>query len=232
MNEYESFVKEHAIKEIDLNYRTPFRCKQCGDCCRHVPKSIQLDSIDAYRIAQYLRAQGDPAASMETVYSEYAEPVMLDMLPAFMLKSKGVQEECVFLDGCKCSIHPVKPHVCKLHPFSVVPAYTENSLLYFICREQPHHFRGNTVSAGEWMKQNLRLEDREFFLAQNRTTLGVASLLRAVNAESELYWEKVLPVLLHYLYFAFRLDLPFMPQYWENHRRLTNELTRISTSAK
>lgn len=39
--------------------RFPFRCRMCGACCRHVRESVPLESLDAFRLAKYLRDKGE-----------------------------------------------------------------------------------------------------------------------------------------------------------------------------
>lgn len=228
-NDYDAFLKEHRIQEISMTYQTEFHCSQCGECCRHVAHSIQMDSIDAYRIAQFLRKECGKRYTMEMVYSEFAEPILLEVLPVFMLKSKGVQDECVFLDGGKCSIHSANPHICHLYPFDVVPNFGANNLLYSICREKQHHFKGQVVSAETWMRKNLRVEDREFLIAQNKTLRSLVPLISILNTIDEAHQDETLSALLYYLYYNFDVEQPFLPQYWQNHHVLTRQLILIAS---
>ena len=35
-------------KEVKLSDRVRFRCKRCGECCRHVAQTVVIEPIDAY----------------------------------------------------------------------------------------------------------------------------------------------------------------------------------------
>mgnify|MGYP000616960513 CR=1 FL=1 len=55
----------------------PFRCQMCGACCRHVKESVPIDSLDAFRLARFLRNKDKRIRSMDDVLELYAEHVLL-----------------------------------------------------------------------------------------------------------------------------------------------------------
>ena len=48
------------VKAVSLNEQVRFRCQLCGGCCHYVKDSIMLDPMDIYRLARFLREQGEP----------------------------------------------------------------------------------------------------------------------------------------------------------------------------
>jgi Fe-S-cluster containining protein len=81
-----------------------FECKKCGDCCRGYGGTY-LTEQDIQRIAEYIHM--DP----ETFISKYCS--FSGETPVIAQKNGGY---CVFWDEL-CSIHPVKPRMCKQWPF-------------------------------------------------------------------------------------------------------------------
>ena len=75
-----------------------FNCTCCGDCCRHVARSVMLEPYDLYRIAKALRQTGHAIQGIEDVIMEYAEIQTLGDVryPVFMLKTRGPKDNMLF----------------------------------------------------------------------------------------------------------------------------------------
>jgi len=81
-----------------------FQCKRCGDCCRGFGGTyVSADEIRA--IAAHLRM--DP----QEFIARHCQPSGGKLVVA-----QGAGGYCTFWDGA-CSIHPVKPRMCRLWPF-------------------------------------------------------------------------------------------------------------------
>lgn len=82
-----------------------FQCRQCGECCEGkggifpTPGEIEL-------IAQYLKLP------VTEVRENFLEPTPLGL--AVRNKPAG---GCIFNEGGRCWIHPVKPRICRDWPF-------------------------------------------------------------------------------------------------------------------
>lgn len=87
------------IKPVDI-----FKCKKCGSCCKGfggtyvTPENIQ-------EIADYINETPD------TVLNKYCQ--MSGKRPVLAVDENGW---CVFYEDL-CTIHPVKPAMCKAWPF-------------------------------------------------------------------------------------------------------------------
>lgn len=138
-------MKEFMMKMVPVDPRDhfPFQCQQCGACCRHVRESVPLESLDAFRLAKYLRDRGEPIRCMDDVLARYAIPVLLHEsgYTVFMLSTVGPDDACIFLKDNQCTIHAAKPRACRTYPISVGPAMAGGFEAY-LSMEQTHHFNG------------------------------------------------------------------------------------------
>ncbi len=73
------------IHPLEWNERISFECSGCGACCRHVKESVPLESLDAFRLASYLKKQGHPVTCMDDVLCQYADPVPINRMRLFSL---------------------------------------------------------------------------------------------------------------------------------------------------
>ena len=88
----------------DLNAEDLFRCTCCGDCCRGFGGTY-VSRHDIAVIAAFLST--DPAEVLEHCCHRSGERYLLAQ------RSDGY---CIFWDRV-CSIHPVKPRMCRRWPF-------------------------------------------------------------------------------------------------------------------
>ena len=89
-----------------MKTQTFFECQQCGDCCKGYG-GVFVTPEDIYAIADYLRT--DRGHFVEN-YCQMSgtKPVI----------AQGPDGYCIFWDNSKqCTIHPVKPLMCRKWPF-------------------------------------------------------------------------------------------------------------------
>ncbi len=94
---------------MDAEYQTGndiFQCRLCGECCRGFGGTyVSKDDIKA--IARFIKTDPD------TFIKEYCD--MAGSRPVLTLGKDG---RCVFFDqNEQCTIHPVKPYMCRAWPF-------------------------------------------------------------------------------------------------------------------
>jgi len=81
-----------------------FSCKKCGDCCKGYGGTfVTAEDIEA--IAAYIKM--DP----ERFVADYC-----DMSGGKPVLAQGENGYCIFWDEV-CTIHPVKPRMCRAWPF-------------------------------------------------------------------------------------------------------------------
>lgn len=78
-------VSVHAKDCVD------YQCRRCGQCCRHIKDAVMVESMDAYRLANYLRGCDPNICTIDDVLTRYCEPMPLtqECFPIFMLKTTG-----------------------------------------------------------------------------------------------------------------------------------------------
>lgn len=214
------------VKPVAPSERVGFRCIRCGACCRHLRESVPLNSLDAFRLAKHLQAQGEPIDCLDSVFARFAEPVPLHESGYFvyMLKTAGSDDACIFLQNNCCTIQPAKPSACRLYPFVVEPRGMEQ-YTYLLSMENPHHFKGGQVQVKQWMKENFPKEDREFLTIDIGMAPDIARLLMKIpEAERKRAWA----LFLWYKYADFDLDKPFLKQYRQNMTKLLAGLSQIT----
>ncbi len=86
-----------AVKSIRLySRRDRFKCMMCGTCCRF--KHIQLTSEDIIRL--------EAAGKKDFFKNQNGEKSL-----------KRVRGRCVFVKDDKCTVHEIRPTVCRSFPF-------------------------------------------------------------------------------------------------------------------
>jgi uncharacterized protein len=87
-----------------------FQCKQCGSCCKS-DSMIPLTLDDVFRIADFLDLEPDE------FFIRYCTEVGIgNSVPmAYLRRDNG----CPFLEDGLCSVHFVKPLLCKYMPSTI-----------------------------------------------------------------------------------------------------------------
>lgn len=94
----------HSKQKSEVRPEDIFQCKMCGDCCKGFGGTyVTTDEIK--KIANYLKID------FNSFIKRYCQVTRTGTIVS--QKSDGY---CIFWDK-KCSIHPVKPHMCKAWPF-------------------------------------------------------------------------------------------------------------------
>lgn len=211
---------------VQSSQHIPFHCSGCSKCCHHVRESVPLESLDLFRLAQYLKKQGVPVRGTDDVIERFAKPAMLDECGYFVLflRVNGPDDACIFLNGNRCSIHSVKPRACRMYPFVVDPQ-EDGSFKFLLSKEYEHHFCGTKVHVRTWVKKYFTAEDRAFLQMDMGSAKKIAKLLHRIPEE------KKTTALLHFLrykYSEFDLDKPFLDQYRRNEQKLLLVLRKMA----
>jgi Fe-S-cluster containining protein len=86
-----------------------YNCKKCGECCHKYPVSLEDDEL-----LVLLKKYGN------RVFELLDEGVLNNVL----------KPPCGYFKNKECSIHEIKPNVCKLYPFSLSRG---NIIVLFFC---------------------------------------------------------------------------------------------------
>ena len=101
--------KKQWNNDMASEYQTAddiFECKLCGDCCKGFGGTY-VSGADIEKIAAFIDADAKKFTAM------YCDPSG----SRFVL-TRGEDGCCIFFDKEKqCTIHPVKPYMCRAWPF-------------------------------------------------------------------------------------------------------------------
>lgn len=85
-----------------------FECTGCGQCCTGSPGYVWISEEDIHAISNYLDI------SIEDFIKLYVRKVE----NRYSLKEKNDSSyDCIFLEGKRCSIYPVRPVQCSTYPW-------------------------------------------------------------------------------------------------------------------
>lgn len=221
-------MKEFLMKMVPVaaSDRFPFQCRRCGACCRHVRQSVPLETLDAFRLATYLRDRGEPINCIDDVLARYTEPVLLHEsgYTVFMLKVVGPEDACVFLQDNRCTIYEVNPRACRTYPISVGPD-GHGGYEQYLSMELPQHFHGPQMSVKKWVQKRCSSQDREFWELDVGSARELAQLLERIPQERK---ARAMFLFLLYRYSDFDLDKAFIPQFRNNTEKLLEALRTIA----
>ena len=217
--------EQPVVRKLRPKDSVPFQCRRCGSCCRHLRGQLMVESLDAYRLANYLRTHGRPDIEMLDIINDYTEPDILPgNYPIFMMTVQGPDHACVFLKEGACSVYPARPRACRLYPFTVDIGKRGRDFLWYQCLDRPFHFSDGKVTVKDWFYQNFSKEDRTFVLQEWKSVPEMGKLLRDLDG-SALDTAHLDIILLRYSYFD--LEQPFLPQYKRNTDELLLRLRQL-----
>lgn len=213
---------------VRLKDHVTYQCHQCGQCCRHIEYGVMVESIDAYRIANYLKGRDAKVNTIDDVLSLYCDPIPLieNCFPIFMMKTAGPDAACVFLKDGRCGIYEARPRTCRIYPFSMGPGERGRDFEYCLCfdNNQQYHFSGGKISVKDWFYHNVSREEKEYLKLEYAAVEEMGKLMRSIPAE---VCEHLLFQILYYRYYHFDLEQPFLPQYQRNTSQLLEKLREI-----
>ncbi len=212
---------------VSLHDRIPFHCTCCGECCRHVRQSVPVESLDAFRLARFLRETDEEIVCMDDFIERYTELALMDECGYFMLMLKvaGTDDACIFLKENRCAVHAAKPRTCRIYPF-VAGIGDDGRPEYLVSREKTHHFKGSTVHVKTWTKRRFTEEDQTFLQMDLGSALDIARLMRRVP---ETHRQQAMFLFWRYKYSDFDLEQPFLDQYAKNLLKLKAALSFLAS---
>jgi len=88
-----------------MSYKKIFDCQQCGECCKGFGGTY-ISPEDIQAIADYIKIPS------KKFLSQYCRPSGSKTVIA-----QGEDDYCIFCKDKICTIHPVKPRMCRQWPF-------------------------------------------------------------------------------------------------------------------
>lgn len=204
-----------------------FHCQQCSRCCRHVKDSVMVTPLDAFYLTRFFSAKGRPYTDILELYTQFCEPIVLteEGYSIFVLKSKGPEDACIFLEGNRCTVYGAHPYTCRLYPFTVEYGHNGRGFAYFLCTELPHHWTGGRIHVVNWLRDHFTREDKEYIKAE---TAFIPLLGNAIRSLPEAKRDRLVPLMVYHLYSGYDLNQPFLPQYQAHTKRLLHTIENFS----
>ncbi|MDR1881882.1 MAG: YkgJ family cysteine cluster protein [Prevotella sp.] len=94
---------DKIVHRLHREIATAIDCKQCANCCMELTPEVQPEEIE-----QFARLDG---ISIEEYQNQYCEK---DEYGDIAFKNKP----CRYLDGKVCSIYEIRPHECRMYPYT------------------------------------------------------------------------------------------------------------------
>ena len=212
--------RDYQHRRLDQNFLTKdssflFRCTECGECCRNVPKEdkILLSPVDLYRAARCLDIE------IQDVLAGYCDmiPGGESMLPLVILKER-LDGSCSFLKKGKCAIHEAKPLACALFPLGRV------AFLNDVTGEQEFHYyleefdcaaqRDTEVRVQDWLDR-FDIETYDECVRLYKRLGGVCSRLMH-EAETVEQKQEMFQTAFFLMYVKYDRNQPLQPQIEQN----------------
>ena len=138
-------------------------CDGCGDCCRCMGDTIELDPYDAFQLTYGLGKDFASLIGPVVGLHENGGMVLPFMqtrpIPEEEQRARGMHfadgqepEECIFLsaDG-RCQIHGFRPGICRLFPLGRQYAEDGRSQCYFMVEEVTCDYPKTKVRIDKWL---------------------------------------------------------------------------------
>ena len=196
----------NEIQPVRPKDQFTFSCRQCGACCRNIEGCVMVESLDAYRLARYLRTKGEPIEGIEDFLFRYCEPEPLteEGFPIYMLKTKAPNGPCIFLMDGRCSVYPARTRTCRIYPLTVGPGERGRDFEYCLCLDRHRsHFTGSRVSVKDWLYQNFKREDKEYVKREYEIATELGKLMRAIDPDMR---QGIVFKVIYYRYYNFDLE--------------------------
>lgn len=121
-------------------------CKGCSECCRGMSDSIVLDPYDVHRLTGFLNQ------SFENLIGNGIALQVVDSLVLPVIDMNNDRQQCVFLnEQGRCSVHPVRPGICRLFPLGRI--YEEDGFSYFLQTDQCPAKSKTKVKIKKWLEE-------------------------------------------------------------------------------
>lgn len=222
-------IEELQEKSLGLDDTFPFHCRSCGKCCRH-RYDISLSAFDLYRIAQFF---GRPTRD---IIDRYCIFHIEGGVPIVYLKANPATGDCPFLRQKKCSVHSVKPSVCRLFPLGrtfLTPSLDMSKLdevkIGFLVME---NVNCNAKDRVQSIRQWIGLEGTEEYMTAARDWCVQCTAIREILARVFGFvqgenLEAMHMLIATRLYLNYDTSRPFAQQFQDNIKLLMDDFSTL-----
>lgn len=148
-----------TYRENDMVKADTAGCEGCFKCCTGMGKSIILDPFDVWMLKCF---SGDERLTFEQLMA--TGKLELNMVDGLILPnlSMGKDDKCSFLDDFgRCSIHDVRPSICRLFPLGRV--YDDSGdFSYFLQSDECIKDNKTKIKVKKWIQIKCPEKNRIF----------------------------------------------------------------------
>lgn len=152
-------------------------CKGRASCCHGMGTSIILDPYDIYRLTTNFNM------TFEQLLRDKIELNIVDGIILPNLKMSGSSDGCVYLnDRGKCSIHGVRPGICRIFPLGRY--YTNHSFQYIL---QIHECKNHTktkVKISKWIDTPDNERNKQFIINWHYFLIEVENKIKKIPEDN------------------------------------------------
>lgn len=116
-------------------------CEGCDKCCHNMGNTVVLDPYDIYQLETGLNV------NFETLMADAIELNVVDGL--ILPNLKMGDGSCNFLKDGRCSIHSIRPGICRMFPLG--RWYREDSFVYFVQKDECPAKNRSKIKIKDWL---------------------------------------------------------------------------------
>ena len=153
-------------------------CKGCSSCCEEMGDTIILDPLDVYRITSYL------ACDFQSIIGTYLDIRIVDGVCLPGIKMNDTTGACGFLKEGRCSIHKIRPGICRLFPLG--RAYEDGSFYYFLQKDECKVKNRSKVRIDKWIGEEDMASYEEFTLRWHNFLVHLRNMVSEMDDHEEI----------------------------------------------
>ncbi len=135
-------------------------CNGCFKCCQSVGDTIKLTPFDVHMIKKATGKSFEKLLGDNKIEMNIVDGLILPNLK--LIEGSG----CSFLEDGRCSIHNVRPDICRLFPLGRI--YTEEGIGYIIQKDECAKKDLSKIKVKKWIGIDNISENQEFIGAWHR----------------------------------------------------------------
>ena len=154
-------------------------CHGCSVCCHGVGDLVVLTPFDVFEIVNHSNV------SFDEILVDRIEMHLDDKIKLPHMRMNGESQRCSFLNtNDRCSIHGVRPNICRLFPLGRV--YKEDDFKYFlqvnVCKGQ----KLQAIKVKKWIDIDNYHENKAFILEWYRLLKALTFRIKFIRDVEEL----------------------------------------------
>lgn len=153
-------------------------CNGCSQCCEKMGDTIVLDPLDVYRITKHLNCD------FQNIIGTYIDLRIVDGVCLPGIRMTDETGACGFLKGGRCSIHAIRPGICRLFPLG--RAYEHGSFYYFLQKDECAVKNRSKVKISKWIGEDDIESYEKFVLTWHNFLIRIREMVAKMDDHEEI----------------------------------------------